>query len=202
MKKPVFSEKRIILASGSPRRKEILEQLGMEFEVIPSEVDEKMEGDSPAQIVENLSRQKALDVLNHKVKGDCIVIGSDTIVVSGDKVLGKPESGEEAYAMIRRIQGTMHQVYTGVAIFNRTDSKITSEIFSEHTDVYVNPMTSGEIASYIARGESMDKAGAYGIQGYFAAFVQKIEGEYSTVLGLPIAGLYEHMKNVLKERKR
>lgn len=197
-----MKERQIVLASASPRRKELLEQMGLTFRVIPSEKEELITGDTPKEIVENLSRQKAEDVavrLEEEGKmwveeEPVLVIGSDTIVVCENEIMGKPRSQEEAFAMLHKLQGRVHEVYTGVTIAKAEKRKITCDTFSEHTSVKVHTMEEAEIRDYIGKGESMDKAGAYGIQGSFAVFVEKIEGEYSTVLGLPVAALYQALK--------
>ena len=125
------------------------------------------------------------------------MIGSDTIVVCDGEVMGKPHSEEEAFVMLHRLQGRSHEVYTGVTVICRENDKITSDTFSKMAAVKVHSMSDEEIRAYIAKGESMDKAGAYGIQGSFAVFVDEIQGEYNTVLGLPVAGLYQSLKKFL-----
>ncbi len=193
----------IILASGSPRRKELLAQMGLAFETMPSDLEEKITGDTPSETVESLSYQKAADIASRIREGSKqqerkkrLVIGSDTIVVCGGKVMGKPRTEEEAFSMLSRIQGRVHEVYTGVTIAIIENDNISYEIFSKKASVTVHSMNEQEIRAYIAKGESMDKAGAYGIQGSFAMFVDEIQGEYSTVLGLPVAGLYQALKKI------
>ncbi len=191
----------IILASASPRRRELLALMGLTFQVMPSEKEEIITGDTPQEMVENLSRQKAEEVAGRMIHGSepevrALVIGSDTIVVCGGRVMGKPRSKEDAFAMLRSLQGSVHEVYTGVTIARVEDNKITYDTFSRKASVTVHEMDDGEIRDYIAKGESMDKAGAYGIQGSFAMFVEEIQGEYNTVLGLPVAALYQELKKV------
>ena len=198
-------EKQIILASASPRRRELLALMGLTFQILPSEKEEIVTGGTPGEIVENLSFQKAEDVtarLPWTARGDgqepdAIVIGSDTIVVCDGGVMGKPHTQEEAFAMLHRLQGRSHMVYTGVTVMCRAADTITYDTFSESAVVTVHAMDDAEIRGYIAKGESMDKAGAYGIQGSFAVFVDRIEGEYNTVLGLPVAALYQVLKRYL-----
>ena len=185
--------KQIILASASPRRKELLELMGLTFSIIPSKKEEIITKSRPDEIVKELAFQKAEDVASG-ITGDCLVIGLDTIVVCDGEIMGKPKDEKHAFSMIAALQGKNHQVYTGVAVVDKTNNKITSDIFSEKAEVMVNSMTDEEIWGYIRRGESMDKAGAYGIQGSFAMFVREISGEYSTILGLPVAGLYQTLK--------
>lgn len=191
-----MQKKQIILASASPRRKELLELMGLEFYIIPSKKEEIITKTLPDEIVEELAGEKAEEVLNG-ITGDVIVIGSDTIVVCGGEIMGKPKDEEDAFRMLHKLQGNVHEVYTGVAVFDRSEDKITKDIFSEKTEVTVHSMTDEEIWQYIRSGEPMDKAGAYGIQGRFAVFTKEIRGEYNTVIGLPVAGLYQVLKKYL-----
>jgi septum formation protein len=196
-----MQNKQIILASASPRRKELLELMGLSFRIIPGQKEEVVTGDTPAQIVENLSGQKAEEAAE-KVRAEgslqtgegVLVIGSDTIVVCDGAVMGKPASEEDAFRMLQQLQGRTHEVYTGVTVICLENDKITRDTFSKKASVTVHAMDEQEIRDYIRKGESMDKAGAYGIQGSFAMFVDEIRGEYNTVLGLPIAGLYQVLK--------
>lgn len=188
-------EKRIILASASPRRRELLAQMGLSFEVMPSTKEEKMIEAEASKVVESLSAQKAEDIAQ-QINGDATIIGSDTIVVCDGEIMGKPHSKEEAFSMIFRLQGRKHQVYTGVTVIDRINGKEAKKTFAAQADVSVYPMTDAEIEAYIAKGESMDKAGAYGIQGAFGMFVKEIKGEYTTILGLPIAALYQTLKEL------
>lgn len=193
-------QRQVILASGSPRRKELLEQMGLTFQILPSKKEEKQIGETPAQIVEGLSRQKAQDVAEQILSEEAMVIGADTIVVCDGQIMGKPQSEEEACQMIGMLQGGTHQVYTGVTVAETERSadgtnKIAYDTFSCCTQVRVFPMNDKEIQSYVALGESMDKAGAYGIQGGFGMYVERIEGDYNNVLGLPISALYQKIKN-------
>lgn len=186
--------KRIILASASPRRRELLAQIGLTFEVIPSSADEVITKELPGEVVEELSLQKAGDVA--KDIADGIVIGSDTIVWQNGRIMGKPREREEAYEMLRGLQGNTHSVFTGVTVIVRADGKNkVRHTFFEETKVRVYPMTEAETEQYIDTGEPMDKAGAYGIQGRFAAWVQGIEGDYNSVVGLPVASLWQVLKN-------
>lgn len=185
--------KRMVLASASPRRKELLELMGLEFCIIPSKKEEVITKTEPSEIVKELAAQKAEDILN-TISEDVLVIGSDTIVVCDGEVMGKPADEESAFAMLHKLQGRTHQVYTGVAVMQKENNKITSDIFAEKAEVTVCSMADEEIWWYIRRGESMDKAGAYGVQGSFGVFVKEIKGEYNTVLGLPIASLYQVLK--------
>ena len=184
----------VILASASPRRRQLLEQVGVRFQVRTSEAEEIIRGRDPYETVKLLSEDKAREVAD-KTAGSAgrpkLIIGADTVVVSHGRILGKPHSEEEAFRMIEDIQGSSHSVMTGVTII--CGDKAVS--FVEETKVNVYPMSHEEIAGYIACGESMDKAGAYGIQGNFAMYVQGIEGDYNNVVGLPVARLmHEIMK--------
>ena len=188
--------KKIILASGSPRRRELLAQIGIDFEVITSNAKEIITKSTPEEIVCELSHLKAKAVYDMlKSKGrifDRIVIGADTIVYCDDEVLGKPADEKDAYRVIKKLAGGVHQVYTGVT-FIHNDGYIS---FSEKTDVSVYDMSDEEIYKYIETKEPMDKAGAYGIQGAFAAYVKKINGDYNNVVGLPVARLYHELNNI------
>lgn len=185
---------KIILASQSPRRREILEQIGLKFECIPSDKEEVCNSTKPDEMVMELALQKAEDVAL-KVKEYDLIIGSDTVVACDDVVLGKPKDKQDAINMIKKLQGRKHQVYTGVALVIKGE-KYT---FYRKTDVYIYKMTDNEIEKYVESGEPMDKAGAYGIQGRFAAYVEKIEGDYYNVVGLPVSAIVEKIKSVGRE---
>lgn len=185
---------KIILASTSPRRKELLQQVGIEPEIIPSQVEEVITSIQPDLIVMELSAQKAEDVAAGDVArrgGGEVVIGADTVVAVDGKILGKPASRQNAIEMIEMLQGREHQVYTGVTlIFCRTGERVT---FAEKTDVWIYPMSRQQIEAYVDTGEPMDKAGAYGIQGCFAAYVKGICGDYNNVVGLPVGRVYQEL---------
>ena len=186
---------RIILASGSPRRQWLLRQIGLEPEVVVSQVEELMTDKEPDWMVRNLSLRKAEDVAARVGIGGAampvVVIGADTVVAVDGRILGKPASVCEAELMIGLLQGRSHQVFTGVAmIFGNTGEKV---VFAEKTDVYVYPMSREQIVGYVATGEPMDKAGGYGIQGYFAAYIQGIKGDYNNVVGLPVSRLCQEL---------
>lgn len=186
----------IILASGSPRRRELLAQAGFEFKVEVSNADENVLEESPVEMVEELAARKAKAVVNlHDQKEDnCLIIGADTIVVLDGKILGKPSDEEDAKAMLASLSGRTHQVYTGVALFMVKEGMIEKKkTFHECTDVTMVPMTEKEIAEYVASGDPMDKAGAYGIQGPAAVFISGIRGDYYNVVGLPISRVYHEI---------
>lgn len=186
---------KIILASGSPRRRELLSQIGIEYEVISSNVNEKTEEAQPDLMVMDLSRQKASEVAS-KVQTGTIVLGADTVVSVDGKILGKPASKEDAFRMIKSLSGRMHSVYTGVTLIKKVHDKDKIISFAEKTEVYVKEMSNEEIWSYIESKEPMDKAGAYGIQGRFAAFVEKINGDYNNIVGLPVSKVYDKLKEL------
>lgn len=184
--------KDIILASASPRRRELLTQAGFIFTVKVSDAEEIITEKEPDKIVRELAFLKAKAVAASEE--DALVIGADTIVAAEGKVLGKPHSREEAFSMLSMLQGKTHQVYTGVALFTKKAEKETQKVFAEKTEVTFYPMTEKEIWDYIDTGEPMDKAGAYGIQGRVAVYVEKICGDYNNVVGLPVARLYQELK--------
>ena len=188
----------IILASASPRRKELLSQIGIEYEVIPSNTEEIITSTVPSDIVMELAKQKAEDVVRNVNKPGKIVLGADTIVAYENKVMGKPVNEEDAFSMISSLENATHQVYTGVSLsYLKKDGEICSHVFFEKTDVVVYPMTKEEIWDYIETKDCMDKAGSYGIQGAFAAFIKGINGDYNNVVGLPVGRVYQELKNIL-----
>lgn len=193
----------IILASQSPRRKELLLQLGLEFQVIPATGEEVIRGSSPEEVVMNLAEMKAMEVAERvlleatSAKENRLVIGADTVVVNEGIILGKPSSSEEAAQMLGSLSGKVHSVYTGVCFVMINDHHaMIADRFAEETKVHVYPMNEQDIAEYIQTGEAMDKAGAYGIQGRFARHVGPIEGEYNTVVGLPIGRLWQGIRAI------
>ena len=207
--------KRVILASGSPRRQELLKHIYKYFEVVPSNADEALGIADPAELVTELSRLKAAEVFERvqdeedmvpAVTGmkrlsrmfaaskyvetdDIVVIGADTIVVKDAEILGKPKDEDDAFRILKELQGRSHDVYTGVTFMHPSVTKS----FYERTVVHVAQMTDDEIRDYIKTGDPMDKAGAYGIQNSFARFVTGIEGDYNNVVGLPVARLYKEL---------
>lgn len=181
-----------ILASASPRRKELLERTGIEFTVIPSNIEEKITRSTPAEIVMELASQKAMDVWKKHAGDRDVVIGADTIVVYRDEILGKPSSESEALDMLSMLADRTHQVYTGVSIIY--SAQINT--FYEKTDVTLYPIYRDDLQRYIASGDSMDKAGAYGIQGDFSIHVKCIEGDYNNVVGLPLGRVYQELKKL------
>ena len=205
----------IILASGSPRRRELLQGAGLRFTVRVSEAEEKYSASEPSDIVKELSKIKAGAVAEEILRESeglvftkpCLILGADTVVSADGKILGKPADAEEAARMIRMIQGREHEVFTGVcliALCPGEDGKPglrTSEIrnFSEGTKVHVVPMTEREIRDYVACGESLDKAGAYAIQGEFGKYIDRFEGDYENVIGLPIKRVLSEIRSMTEE---
>jgi septum formation protein len=183
--------KTIILASASPRRKELLEKIGLKFEVEASGYDEEIDaGLDPSELVRQLSIKKAKSVAaGHK---NALIIAADTIGVMGEKILSKPHTENEAYKMLQEINGKSHLVITGFSILDTTTNKIVTGIVN--TRVYIKKLTGQEIDAYVKTGESLDKAGAYAIQGMGAVIVEKIEGDYYNVMGLPLNALTEALK--------
>ncbi|MBQ7246475.1 MAG: septum formation protein Maf [Lachnospiraceae bacterium] len=183
----------IILASQSPRRRELLTLAGIEYECIPSGVEEKVPaGLDLTKVPEFLSALKASDVASSH-PGD-IVIGADTLVEFDGKALGKPRDPADAARMLRELSGRCHKVFTGVTIV----SPLGTESFTSVTEVEFYELTDREIEDYIATGEPMDKAGAYGIQGYGSVLVRRIDGDYFTVMGLPLAETVRRIRGIEK----
>ena len=180
---------KVILASGSPRRREILEQVGVVFEVRQSEVEEVTTQTEPPEVVKELSHQKAWAVAT-QCGEDVLVIGADTIVACGDTILGKPRDDAHAKEMLRQLQGNSHHVYTGVTLVLKRNGQTESISFAEDTMVSIAPMDDAQMDAYLTTGEHRDKAGAYAVQGRFAIYVQGLDGDYYNVVGLPISRLY------------
>ena len=192
-----MQKKKIILASASPRRLELMQQAGYEFEVQVSHKEETYISETPDDIVKELALLKARDIAEQNEAENLVVIGADTVVAYQGAILGKPSSKEDAFAMIQSFQGDKHQVYTGVAILSYDEEG--NETVVNHavkTDVYVNSMTDEEIWKYIESDNVMDKAGSYGIQSGFAIHIEKIKGDYFNVVGLPISYIYNILKDI------
>lgn len=199
---------RIILASASPRRKELLEQIGLEFEICPAKGEEIITKTVPQEVVMELSRQKAEEVAvmvttyNEKHKeivtpSDILIIGADTVVAYGGQILGKPKDEQDAKRMLSMLSGNTHSVYTGVTLcLIDPNGRVGEIVFYEKTDVTMFPITEEEMERYIATGEPFDKAGSYAIQGKSAIFIEKIEGDYNNVVGLPVTRIYQKLKEV------
>ncbi len=185
----------IILASKSPRRRELLSQIDIEYRCMPSDKEEVISESIPDKVVMELSGQKAHDIEDQIIcDRDTIIIGADTVVALDGMILGKPKDETDAQHMLEMLSGKCHQVYTGVTVLylNRTGRREIS--FAECTSVYVRELSKMDISDYIMSGEPMDKAGAYGIQGKFAKFVTKIDGDYNNVVGLPVSRLFHEVR--------
>ena len=187
--------RRIILASASPRRKVLLERAGICFEVCPSGGEEHISSEAPEEVVKELALQKA-HALEKEAENGTLIIGADTVVAYRSKILGKPAGPEEAVKMLTMLQGNTHQVYTGVAILIRREERWDSFSFSECTDVTFYPVSESEIREYVATGDPLDKAGSFGIQGPFGAYVKEIRGDYQNVVGLPVPRILFEMKKL------
>lgn len=193
--------KKIVLASASPRRRELLSQVGIIFEVKPASGEERITSTELSKVVEELSCQKAMFTAHALEKeqaddlADILVIGADTIVSYEGKILGKPSDPKAAVDMLSMLQGNTHQVYTGVTVLVREEESWKVHTFHECTDVIFYPVTQEEITEYVNSKDPMDKAGSYGIQGAWGAYVKGIRGDYNNVVGLPVARLiYETKK--------
>ena len=218
---------KIILASASPRRRELLAQIGLDFEVRVSRVEEKATQTDAPLVVEELSAQKAEAVLKDlgrggealpensadagasrrerqvagpgEGSGELLVIGADTVVAADGLVLGKPANPEDAAHMLRKLSGRSHEVYTGVTLlYSRFPGQMVRKTFHERTEVVFYPMREAEIAAYVSTGDCMDKAGAYGIQGFCARYIREIRGDYNNVVGLPVGRLYQEAREWLE----
>lgn len=187
---------KLVLASQSPRRKKLLTQLGLIFEILPSNSEEIITSDIPSTIVEDLSMQKAQEVA--KSVPESLIIGADTIVVHKGEVLGKPKSKEDAFNTLTKLSNSIHKVFTGISfvIANNKCEIIKRHSFHEETKVCFSPLTPIEIESYIETGSPMDKAGAYGIQDdWGSVFVERIEGDFYNVVGFPLNRFYRELKD-------
>lgn len=192
---------KIILASASPRRRELLQQIGLPFEVCVTDAKEETFSSNPAEVVEQLSLRKAQAAASRRgaesAEGEPeLIIGADTIVACDGRILGKPGDKEEAVCMLKMLQGRKHQVYTGVTLLFRGEEE-NKIVFHEASTVEFYPMTEREIREYVDTGEPMDKAGAYGIQGICARYIRGIEGDYNNIVGLPVGKLYQNLKNYM-----
>lgn len=189
--------KRIILASGSPRRKELLTMIFERFDVLVADCEEIVTGQAPEETVKELSAQKALAVASGvQIKEAAVIIGADTVVSAEGKILGKPKDREEARRMIRMLGGKTHKVCTGVTLIetDHEGSPCRQKSFAETTSVRVAELSAEEIEAYIQTEEPYDKAGGYGIQGLFGRYVEGIEGDYNNVVGLPVHRLYVELR--------
>lgn len=192
---------RLILASGSPRRKELLEQVGAEFEILPARGEEVITSILPEEAVKELSLQKAAEVAERYKKelpmenkdGKTIILGADTVVAFENQILGKPRDKEDAVRILQMLSGNTHSVFTGVSFIIEDNGKQVTCSFYEETKVTMYPVNESQILAYVASKEPMDKAGAYAIQGKGALFIEKIMGDYNNVVGLPVAAVFQKL---------
>ena len=187
----------VILASASPRRKELLEKAGVVFCVKTAGGEEKISSEIPEKVVQELSEAKARQTAQQmaaQTKEDTLVIGADTIVVYHGQILGKPEDEADAVKTLAMLQGNTHQVYTGVTLLRKQGDSWERYTFTECTDVTFYPVSEKEIRDYVSTGDPTDKAGSYGIQGPFGIYVRGIRGDYNNVVGLPVARLFYEAK--------
>ena len=199
---------KIILASGSPRRKELLAQAGYDFDVCPSLSEEDLEVMAPSEYVMLLAKMKADEVCNRIIAEDVgrrakklpekfVVLGADTVVSLNGRILGKPYDYDDAYNTLNSLSGQTHQVYTGVCLIYVNGRAKSSSSFYEKTDVSFYPISHEEIIQYLATNELFDKAGSYGIQGEGGLFVKEINGDYNNVVGLPLARVYHEIETLI-----
>lgn len=187
---------KLILASASPRRKELLKNVGYEFSIEVCDLEEKSDKTKPFELVMELAKVKAQAIMDMHNGEDVIVLGADTVVANGEEILGKPRDLNHAKEMISSLQGRTHQVYTGVCLC-WNGGKLNQHItFYEKTDVEVYPMSVEEIEAYVETRECEDKAGSYAIQGLFSPYVKGISGDYNNVVGLPVARIYQEIKKL------
>lgn len=187
---------KLILASGSPRRRELLHQLELEFQVITSDVEEHVDPTlTPDQVVQALALQKAKAV-SHDQEAGTVTVGADTVVVLDGEILGKPKDQADAHAMLTRLSGRSHEVYTGIAIVMKGSEGTKTWTRARRTEVWMRELSDAKRTWYIETGEPMDKAGSYGIQGYGATLVDRIEGCYFNVVGFPLALFDEMMEEI------
>lgn len=184
---------RVVLASGSPRRREIMDLIEAAYEVKACNKEEVITSTVPQEVVKELALMKASAVLE-EVEGDALVIGADTVVAHEGAILGKPKDEKDACEMIKNLQGKTHEVYTGVALLIRKNQELKTINFPVATNVTIAPMTEKEIKNYVATGEPLDKAGAYAVQGKFAPYIIGLSGDYYNVVGFPISSICSELK--------
>ncbi len=195
-----MNQGKIILASQSPRRKELLEKNGISFSVYVTDADESVsEKLSPANLVEELSYRKAESAAKAFLDEKVLIIAADTVVALQDEIFGKPEDEEDARRMLSLLSGKAHSVFTGVTLAYVKDKEVSYKKIVCETKVYFYPITEEEITEYIQTGEPFDKAGSYAIQGIASKFVEKIEGDFDNVVGLPVYAIFEDLQCYLKQ---
>lgn len=186
---------RIVLASGSPRRREIMDLIEATYEVKACNKEEIVTSTVPQEVVKELSLMKATAVFEElEEQGDVLVIGADTVVAHDGQILGKPKDEEDAFCMLKNLQGKAHEVYTGIALVIQKNGEKKEINFSVGTKVSITEMSDEEIRAYVATKEPLDKAGAYAIQGKFSPYVEGLEGDYYNVVGFPISSICKQLK--------
>lgn len=206
---------KLILASGSPRRKELLEKIGYTFEIIPSHAPEIVSSTQPAKVVEELSALKTKDIFEKLVSGEVksalltedggrldnaefVVLGADTIVAAENEIMGKPVDKDHAFSMLKNLQDTWHSVYTGVTLMGNIGGRQIEDTFHVQTKVKFYALSDEEILEYLNDPEYKDKAGSYAIQGLGTLLVEKIDGDFNNVVGLPVAAVHRHLKEMIQ----
>lgn len=189
---------KIILASASPRRRELVKMLNCDYLCMTADTDETIDTDNPALAVEILSERKASAVRNalpdfENLDGKNVIIGADTVVVCDGEIMGKPRDKDDAFRMLKKLSGKAHSVYTGITLISNNGTK---KIFAEETKVVVSILSDEEIRNYIKTKECYDKAGSYAIQGLFSIHIEKIDGDYNNVVGFPVSRIYKELKNI------
>lgn len=179
---------KFVLASNSPRRKELLKGIGLKFDIVPSNIEEATNKSEPSDVVIDLSKKKASDV-SKRINNDSFIIAADTVVEIDGDIFGKPKDRLDAYNMLKKLNGKWHKVFTGITVIDKSTSKMISDY--ESTDVFMKKLNDEMINHYIDTGESYDKAGAYAIQGYGSLLIERINGDYFNVVGLPLSKLYD-----------
>lgn len=196
---PIFNSKKLILASASPRRKDLLKMLGLDFIVDPPHIDEYFDPNlKPEELAISLAEQKGIATISKY--DEAIIVSADTVVVLQDQILGKPKDKKDAFRILRLLSGNTHQVITGISIIDLPDEEPIS--FFEKTAVTFNSLTDEEIEGYIETGSPMDKAGAYGIQDLSSIFIPKVDGCFYNVVGFPLAKFYQVCKDHFNGRMR
>jgi septum formation protein len=190
-------QEKLVLASASPRRREILDMLGFQFEVVPARIEEEVIWEDPKRRTKLLAELKAVEIQRHRPRST--IIAADTVVVCGGKILGKPEGERDAVDMIETLAGRAHQVITGIALLSPPNFRLTD---CEITTVYFRNLNRDEIETYLDTGESFGKAGGYAIQGFASLFVNRIEGCYFNVVGLPVVSLFNLFRELEKKMRR
>ncbi|MEY8391818.1 Maf family protein [Lachnospiraceae bacterium 45-W7] len=185
---------KLILASASPRRKELLAQVGVECEILPAQGEEITASTEPGQVVLELSRKKAEETAERAQGSRVVILGADTVVAFENQILGKPRDEKDAKRMLELLSGNTHSVFTGVTLVIVNEGRREVRSFFEETKVTMYPIKEQQILSYIGTGEPMDKAGAYAIQGKCAVYVKGIQGDYNNVVGLPLARIFQELE--------